>query len=362
MHAISCAQSAGSLRRGGTATVAPGRQYLGHVHRNWTGRRSPKSATRQYGVITSRTGARTRDDATARSTHRLRPPGAWQRLARGHLPDVQGHPTDLARRRQQRPHAFRYQEQICIARNGRPTPRVSRTVHRIDRVAVTASVQEATIGFPHGTVHEYEGIDASGRRRDKRGFQPPRARLTLFHLAAVHALPSIVWVESSTSQLADSKAVDLLDLFAMSDFWTRTGATRPQPCMRQPAGACRGPGYVAPESELECASYSSSSLQHGLPTPSPQFRPSWLERGPAAASTSPSNAFKVIVEVDGRRWHSRDESTSSNDRARDRAAQINGWIVSPVHMVRDHSPTHDQVVRRAPRCSPMPASPRMIRQ
>jgi very-short-patch-repair endonuclease len=73
-----------------------------------------------------------------------------------------------------------------------------------------------------------------------------------------------------------------------------------------------------------------------LPDPVAQFRPPWWEgRSGIADYAFPDD--RIIVEIDGRRWHSRNE-TYDDDRRRDNAAQLAGWRVFRF--------TWDDIVRR----------------
>ena len=96
----------------------------------------------------------------------------------------------------------------------------------------------------------------------------------------------------------------------------------------------RGTGWVAPMSLLE--SRAIGLFERGDLHPERQVPlPGWLDR-PGAVDFA-FVADRVIVEVDGRRWHSRDQDFE-NDRERDNAAQVAGWTVLRF--------TWDQVVNR----------------
>jgi len=86
----------------------------------------------------------------------------------------------------------------------------------------------------------------------------------------------------------------------------------------------RSPGYVATESELEAA-FLALLDRHGLPPPVRQFAPSWLAPEKGRVDFAYPGA-RVVVEVDGRRWHTRDAAVR-RDRWRDRQGQLAGWLV-----------------------------------
>lgn len=86
--------------------------------------------------------------------------------------------------------------------------------------------------------------------------------------------------------------------------------------------ALRGPGYVPPESVLERRLHRILDDPR-LPVPRRQFDLPW--RLPAEQRVD--LAFpeqKVIVEADGRRWHTRMDQMAA-DRRRDREALNHGW-------------------------------------
>ena len=86
----------------------------------------------------------------------------------------------------------------------------------------------------------------------------------------------------------------------------------------------RSDGLVLPESELE-RRFRVLLRSARLPEPSWQYRPPWggslIGRVDAAWVDR-----KLIVELDGRRWHSRDEAFEA-DRRRDQLAAVHGWRV-----------------------------------
>lgn len=88
--------------------------------------------------------------------------------------------------------------------------------------------------------------------------------------------------------------------------------------------AARGPGYVPPESVLERRLHGVLDDPR-LPKPRRQFPLPW--RGPAEQRVDLAfPEHKVIVEADGRRWHTRMDQMAA-DRRRDREALNQGWRV-----------------------------------
>lgn len=93
--------------------------------------------------------------------------------------------------------------------------------------------------------------------------------------------------------------------------------------LRKTLEALAGPPS-ATESELEIR-FRALLEEFDLPTPTEQFRPPWLRR----VNGRVDFAFldhKLIVEVDGRRWHAKNEAFET-DRLRDNAALAAGWRV-----------------------------------
>lgn len=86
----------------------------------------------------------------------------------------------------------------------------------------------------------------------------------------------------------------------------------------------RGPGYVPPESVLE-RRLLRVLARGGLPQPVRQAALPWRPEAPCRVDFL-YPLERVIVEADGRRWHSRLDQMAS-DRERDREAQLHGHVV-----------------------------------
>lgn len=88
--------------------------------------------------------------------------------------------------------------------------------------------------------------------------------------------------------------------------------------------AARGPGYVPPESVLE-RRFLRLIRAAGLPEPQRQAPLPWRPQAPSRVDfLYPEH--RVIIEVDGRRWHARMDQMAA-DRRRDREAQNHGYRV-----------------------------------
>ena len=86
--------------------------------------------------------------------------------------------------------------------------------------------------------------------------------------------------------------------------------------------AGRGPGYAPPESELE-RRLLKVLARGGLPAPKRQYPLPWRGQSEARVDLAFPD-HKVLLEADGRRWHSRMDQMAA-DRQRDREALSNGW-------------------------------------
>ena len=87
----------------------------------------------------------------------------------------------------------------------------------------------------------------------------------------------------------------------------------------------RGDGYVAPSSLLE-ARFLELVRDHCLPEPSRQHLPPWAVVDGIGRVDFAYPQRRLLVEVDGRRWHSRDQA-NEEDRFRDQQAVATGWRV-----------------------------------
>ena len=88
--------------------------------------------------------------------------------------------------------------------------------------------------------------------------------------------------------------------------------------------AARGPGYVPPESVLE-RRFLRLIRAAGLPEPQRQAPLPWRPQAPSRVDfLYPEH--RVIIEVDGRRWHTRMDQMAA-DRRRDREALNHGYRV-----------------------------------
>ncbi len=86
--------------------------------------------------------------------------------------------------------------------------------------------------------------------------------------------------------------------------------------------ASMGPGYVAPMSELE-ATFLRLVESAGIEAPTRQFHLPWRDT-PDGHVDFAWIEQRLIIEVDGRRWHARDQAWGEDVR-REAEASIRGW-------------------------------------
>jgi len=183
------------------------------------------------------------------------------------------------------------------------------------RLAVAVDGTSGRSPFVH--VHRYRGMDEIDIVT-VAGLPATSPALTLFHLSAV-------LTERRLGRLIDSclhrNLVEMPELFALSDFWTRVG--RPRRKMMRRILLRREHTYIPAESELESA-FLELIERHGLTPPVRQFRAPWLETFSGRVDFAYPVA-QLLVEVDGRAFHTRD-GDFERDRRRDRQATLNGFI------------------------------------
>ena len=128
-------------------------------------------------------------------------------------------------------------------------------------------------------------------------------------------------VEHIVDDLLNSRRTTLEALAAMHGRYARGG--RPTTVAMREIIAERGPGWIAPGSRLESMALEMFD-EAGLPPPDHQVPlPGWGdEPGLVDLAWVPQ---RVIVELDGRRWHGRDQAYQ-RDRERDHAALLAGWL------------------------------------
>ncbi len=183
------------------------------------------------------------------------------------------------------------------------------------RAVVTTSHSSSRCDYAE--VHRYAGI-TDDDVVTRKGLATTTVALTLFHLSSA---VSETQVNALIDRALHRGLTAMPQLLALADHWTRWGRPRRGVMIR--ALERRADGYVPSESVLESA-FDQLVIDHGLPTPTKQFRPPWL--GPAGDRVDYAYEHdQIVIEVDGRAWHTR-EADFERDRERDRRAHLAGWM------------------------------------
>jgi very-short-patch-repair endonuclease len=178
---------------------------------------------------------------------------------------------------------------------------------------------------PHGDherpspweVHQLKDL-RPGDVTDVDGLPVTTTARTLFDLAAVTA--SRGRYERMLDEAHVSGRCRVEEVRAIYDALRRRG----KPGMRLLAQVLevRGPGDVPPASELE-RRLLTVLRQGGLPRPKRQFPLPWRDEAEGRVDLAYPDQ-RVLLEADGRRWHSRMDQMAT-DRRRDREALSHGW-------------------------------------
>ncbi len=151
------------------------------------------------------------------------------------------------------------------------------------------------------------------------GFPVTNPIRTLFDLASVTEIDELLGIAQKA--LAERRVTfeGLAEILEELGRRGRPGTTRFRKLLEEVS-----PGCVAPESVMEEKMIALLSASD-LPMPTLQMPLPW--RGPVKgrADFAYENA-RVIIECDGRRWHTTMEAFEK-DRRRDNLAQLNGWRV-----------------------------------
>ncbi len=140
---------------------------------------------------------------------------------------------------------------------------------------------------------------------------------TLFDLAAVASAPRL---ERALDDAHVSGVCRVEEVRSIYEALRRPGK-RGMRVLGRILGA-RGDGYVPPASVLE-RRLLKVLRDGGLPEPTRQFPLPWRTEGEGRVDVA-YPAERVLIEADGRRWHTRMDHMA-NDRRRDREALNRGW-------------------------------------
>ncbi len=172
---------------------------------------------------------------------------------------------------------------------------------------------------PVDRVHRYQDL-RPGFTTVVDGLRVTTRERTMIDLAAVlrpARLERVLDDQLSSNGLAYIGLVGVFNAMARRG---RRGIGRLRPFLE-----VRGDGYVAPTTELE-ARLVGIVRDHDLPEPSRQHLPPWAVAEGIGRVDFAYADYRVLIEVDGRRWHSRDVA-NEQDRFRDQQAAAAGWLV-----------------------------------
>jgi hypothetical protein len=217
-----------------------------------------------------------------------------------------------------------WQRSLSAAALARPAGLVSHeSAARLLRARFVEWTDEPTISTPRGgrllervTMHRRTDLDRCGRELVS-GFMTTDRATTLIDLAATtrpRRYERIVDDQLSSHRIAIAELVQRFDLMGVRG--------KPGIAQARAVIAARAGGLVVATSELE--HLFRERIAPMLPVqPTYQFLPPWRTEGIGRVDVA-FPAHRLLVELDGRRWHLRDEQWEIDHR-RDQDALIHGW-------------------------------------
>jgi Transcriptional regulator, AbiEi antitoxin/Protein of unknown function (DUF559) len=172
--------------------------------------------------------------------------------------------------------------------------------------------------YPEITVHQSTDLHAEFVE-EVDGLRVTTVPRTIFDLAA-SMRPQRLRMLIEQSVIDRSCTLD--GLAAVGDRLARRG--RPGSAIFRTVLNEIGPGLAQSESVLEVRAIALLR-EAGLPDPVQQYPIPWREARNGRSDLAYPSA-RVLIELDGRRWHSRSDSIEM-DQKRDRSAQLAGWRV-----------------------------------
>lgn len=205
------------------------------------------------------------------------------------------------------------------------------TAARIHRLSTVARHGPTVLTVPHSgwqrlpgiRVHQISDLDPADVET-RGGLPVTSVRRTIVDLAAI-------WRRGRMAIVLDDSDAAGVATYADVGTCLRSVARRGKPGVRLLTTLLdeRGPGEPPPESQLE-RDFFALVDRSGLPRPTRQY-PIPRNDGVRGLADSAWLPWKVIVEVDGRRWHQR-IADMKRDRDRDLKAAGAGWqVVRPLH-------------------------------
>lgn len=207
------------------------------------------------------------------------------------------------------------------------------TAARVHQLATVSAEGPVVCTVPHSgsqhlhgvVVHQIDDLDESDVLRIE-GMPITSVRRTIVDLAAIWRLGRMALV---LDDAVAARKTSIVEVGAC----LRSVARRGKPGVRLLTTLLdeRGPGTAPPESVLE-RSFFSLLERHRLPRPVRQHPLPRLDGGSGRVDAA-WPALRLIVEIDGRRWHQR-VADLRRDRDRDLQAAAKGWLI--VRLLHEH--------------------------
>lgn len=207
------------------------------------------------------------------------------------------------------------------------------TAGRIHRVSNVPATGPTVLTVPHSgwqrlpgiTIHQLNDLHP-GHVTTVEGLPVTTLERTIVDLAAV-------WRRGRLRMAVEDAVAAKRTTDAAIGACLRSVARRGKPGVRNLAAVLddRGPGKAVPTSQLE-RSFLALVRPSALPEPTTQY-PIPRTDGVRNLADTAWPAVKLIVEVDGRRWHQR-LADMKRDRDRDLQAAAAGWLV--VRLLHEH--------------------------
>lgn len=236
--------------------------------------------------------------------------GAWSRLEAG-VYQVHGAPSALAR-----------MAAATVALPAVVSHEAAAELHRLGWV----ERGRAVVTVPHRMSNRFSGVQIH-----------ESTDLAVHHITSVQGLP-VTTIPRTLFDLAGGTGVALLRRLVEDAISARKTSSseirsvfhdlgrrgRPGTARFRVIVDALEPGFVAPESELERKVIDLLDMA-GLPPPTRQLKMTWRTEVDGRVDLAYPDK-RLIIECDGRRWHTATEAFE-RDRRRDNLAQLSGWRV-----------------------------------
>jgi len=183
-----------------------------------------------------------------------------------------------------------------------------------------------TVSVPHRSTNRFEGVKVhqltdlnDSHITERNGLRVTTAERTLIDLASTTSASRLQWILEDGLQRSLINGPRLESLFAALARKGKPGVKKMRQVIENTLSV-----EIAADSVLERKLVELIN-QNGLPMPVAQYSADWLRPSNGRADFAYLEE-RLIIEVDGRRWHTRTASFEA-DRRRDNEAQLAGWRV-----------------------------------